>query len=216
MDLYSAEHWAGLAVSVMTAIGLAYAFWRWARPILKRGWDNVMAVLVALLTLPEMQVAQSTILRQVTLNGGSSLPDSLNRLEKGMDTVRQDVAHLTTRIAVTEATSRAKADGDMTVASFECFPDGSNAFVGDTYARWLDCDTEDLIGWGYMSYVHPDDRATVRDEIEHCITEVRKFGLRYRLGSATVPYFTVETSARPIIVDGHAVRWIGASRKVDA
>lgn len=89
------------------------------------------------------------VVKAVLPNNGSSMPDSLNRLEVA-------IAALQTQNDDNSALSEAML-WNHPKAMFRCDDKGSNGFVNNSYGKLLKVDTDALQGLGWRSYVLPDD-----------------------------------------------------------
>jgi len=203
MNPYVLKQWLEVA-SLIVAIAAALGIWRWLWPAFSRARVSCKNIVQGIVELPKLNVQLGVIAREVLPNGGSSLRDVVTRTETGVQEIRA-------RQALLEATARARADSDPTLGMFECSEDGQNIFVSDTYCRWLNVSPEDLLGWGFLSYVANVDRDHVRKEWQACVVEHRVYSRRHGLIASDGTVFQVDTTARPI-----PGRWIGVIRKVDA
>lgn len=109
---------------------------------------------------------------------------------------------------------RAQGDTDIERAQFEADATGANTYVNLTYARWLGVGKAELGGWGWVNFVHPDDRLRVRREWDACRMEHRVYNIRYRMLDADGEAFEVDALATPIPESPPAKRWLGVIRKV--
>lgn len=200
-------------ISVVVGILGVLGFWKFLWPAIARWWRSftqpIRDLTAACQAMPQVQMQLGVIAREVLPNGGSSLRDVVTRTEVKVDRVEQ-------RQLLHEATTRARTDSDPRVAMFECGPDGQNIEVSDTYCRWLNLSRDELLGWGFLSYIHPADRDEVRDEWHACIEERRVYSKRHRLITSAGTTLTVDTTARPIPETGPVQRWIGVIRQVPA
>ena len=132
----------------------------WYRRKLKEWKDFWKLVLLGLKTIPELQTKVAKIAKQVTPNGGGAIPDGVKRIEVGLLALQQELHALDEAVFMITATIQANDDADPDQARFDCSDkDGGNTYVSETYARWLKVGTQDLMGWDFLNYVHPEDRA---------------------------------------------------------
>lgn len=137
------------------------------------------------------------------LQGAAAVP----KLEAAVGTVERAVHLMTMHI-------RAQGDTDIERGQFETDESGANTYVNLTYARWLGVGKVELLGWGWVTFVHPDDRIAVRGEWDACRAEHRVFNKRFRMLDSGGDAFTVDVLATPIPESPPAKRWLGVIRKV--
>ncbi len=77
-------------------------------------------------------------------NGGSSLADALKRIEQ--------------RQIASESRQEALLN-DSKLGFFYCSLDGKNTWVNKTYARFLDCGTNELIGFAWRKFIRTEELA---------------------------------------------------------
>lgn len=109
---------------------------------------------------------------------------------------------------------RARGDIDISTAQFETDATGQNIEVNLTYARWLGVGKGELLRWGWINFVHPDDRIRVRKEWDSCRTEHRTYSIRFRMLDVGGEVFTVDVLATHIPEDPPAKKWLGVMRRV--
>lgn len=129
-------------------------------------------------------------------------------------TLARDVENLAGAVGLLALHVRARSDIDIETAQFESAADGSNTYVNLTYARWLGVGKAELLGWGWINFVHPDDRIRVRKEWDACRAEHRKYNIRFRMLDAGGEPFEVDVLATPIPDAPPAKSWIGVIRRV--
>ena len=188
--------------------GSLYGGWRWLSPKVSAVFQPARDGLAALASIPLLHTSVAELVREVKPNGGTSLKDSLNRVEVAVD-------GLTQRQLTMEATARVRADTDPLTCLFECSPDGQNTYVSESYARLMKTSRENLLHWGFLSFVDPDDRVAVGDEWDDCREKRRVYGKRHRMVSSDGETITVDVSARPVPEDGEVQKWVGMLRRVN-
>lgn len=137
------------------------------------------------------------------LQGAAELPELRCEVEKIGKSMYLLTAHV-----------RAQGDTDIERGQFEADATGANTYVNLTYARWLGVGKAELSGWGWVNFVHPDDRIRVRKEWDACRAEHRVYNVRYRMLDADGEDFEVDALATPIPESPPAKRWLGVIRKV--
>lgn len=181
-----------IAIGVCTLIGIVGsgigAFWLAFRKKLKRWWRPYRAGIDGMSELPMMR-------------------EAVEQSRKDMHLLRKEVALVGLQI-------KARADINIANAEFECDAMGALTYASRTYARWLGVGKQDLLGWGWVNYIHPDDRLKVRQEWDLCRAEHRVYSQRCRMIDADGEDFTVETIVTPIPDLSPAKQWIGVIRRV--
>lgn len=129
-----------------------------------------------------------------------------NDILRGM---RTDIHTIKEQMSLVIGMSRAQADANMLIGLFECAADGSNTYVNRTYARWMQCNTDDLLQWGFLTYTHPDHRVRVRSEWEECRREHRPFFSDVPMGPPGGPYISYSIRTRPVPESPPAKAWSG-------
>ncbi len=128
--------------------------------------------------------------------------------------LKNDVEHMSASLSLLTLHVRARGDIDIETAQFESNADGANTYVNLTFARWLGVGKAELLGWGWINFVHPDDRIRVRQEWDACRLEHRKYSVRFRFLDPDGESFPVDVLATPIPEAPPAKQWIGVIRRV--
>lgn len=144
------------------------------------------------------------------IDGMADLPSMRKSVEAG----RQEISGLSQQVEMLNLTMRARDDINIEAAEFECAIDGSNSYVNQTYARWLGVGKSELLGWGWVNFVHPEDRDSVRREWDQCRAEHRVYNRRLRLVDSDGDIILVDALATPIPEAPPAKQWIGVLRRV--
>ena len=181
----------------------------WYRATLRDWKDFWKQVLEGLKAIPELKKDVKGITYFVSPNGGGSLMDSAKRTEVA-------VADLKEALDLLAYTFAASNDIDDNVGRFYGDSLGANTYVNQTYARWLGIGKAELLGWGFLNSVHPDDVVSVRAHWEQCRKEHRQYRMRHRLCTPKGESFEVDVVSTPVPDSGPAKRWIGTIRKVDS
>lgn len=115
--------------------------------------------------------------RELVPNGGSSLRDSVNRVEAS-------VVSLTSKLRMIVELNEWDA--------FESDHMGNWINVTGNFNRVCGLHDLDLLGFGWLNAVHPDDRKRVNDEYQMAIRQERdwicKFGVRHITTGVTQEY----------------------------
>lgn len=137
------------------------------------------------------------------IDGMADLPE----MHKSIDKLQVNVSVLAMQM-------RARGDINIEAAEFEADATGAVTYVNLTYARWLGVGKGELLGWGWVNFLHPEDRNRVRFEWDECRKQHRVFNLRYRIVSIDNETITVDALITPIPEAPPARSWIGVMRRV--
>lgn len=142
------------------------------------------------------------ILAEVNPNGGSSLRDSVNRIEDTLLTVSG------TQSAINQ---------DAPQGIFRCTVMGENLEVNRTYCRMLGATKEQLMGYGWRSYVSPKQRKGYDDEWQQAFLEGRDIDINLMFVNPTTKNrVDVLIKSYPIKVDGNPYQIVGVVELVKA
>lgn len=144
------------------------------------------------------------------IEGMAELPSVRRSVEAG----RQEIMGLTQQVGMMNLMMRARGDINIEAAEFESGADGANTYVNQTYARWLGVGKAELLGWGWVNFIHPDDRDGVRREWDLCRQEHRVYNRRHRIVDSDGAEMLVDTIATPVPDAPPAKQWIGVMRRV--
>lgn len=139
------------------------------------------------------------------IDGMAQLPE----LATAVNDVRSSLGMLTLMV-------RARGDINIESAEFECDVAGAHTYVNLTYARWLGVGKTELMDWGFINFIHEDDRLRVRREWELSRAEHRIFNQRYRVVASDKEIILVDTLITPIPESPPTKHWIGVMRRVPA
>lgn len=139
------------------------------------------------------------IQKQFYPNGGSSMRDSINRIESGVQ------AALERDWVTYELDSR---------GIFECDSDGKKCRVNKAWCSMTGISQDDAVnGYGWINGIHHDDRDRVRREWESAIRENRTSEMEYRTATG-VKVLAVATVLRNK-TNGATLGWLGTLTPVD-
>lgn len=147
------------------------------------------------------------------LNEFVSLPKAVQFANNNLEKTQVRVVSMQATLSDLHLEMRARADLNIDACEFTCDHDGSVTNVNQTFARWLGVGKQELLGWGWINYVHPEDRERVRQEWSACIRDHRTLNIRYRLVEEDGDVTNVHTIATPIPDAPPARQWIGVIRK---
>lgn len=138
------------------------------------------------------------ISKEFSTNGGSSLRDSVNRIENKIHRLGQ-----ADHIAM-EMSDR---------AYFETDRSGLCSWVNDAYIHLTGLQRDECIGNGWINAVYPADRYPVRKEWESCYDDKRNFQMQYRVNRSS-PVCVTGTAHLVIQLDGSVAGSIGCLTRV--
>lgn len=130
---------------------------------------------------------------QLVTNGGSSLRDAVNRIERKIvlnNEITKDIVR------------------DDPKGKYQTTADGSYEWVNRTYQRLIDKDPTQLYGKGWQSFIVESDRDRVIEEWIDCISTGREFNSTYTIFDDKA-MILVQNHARPIMIGGETVAWVG-------
>lgn len=130
------------------------------------------------------------IANQLVPNGGSSIKDALNRIEN-----RQTLSDQRIKVLMSD-TSNAIVEYDK---------DGVCTWVNWQYCRLTGRTPMEVLGYGWINSIHPEDRDDVRREWERSVEESRSFEMSYRK-------MTHDGEIVPVTVRSHVM--LGAKQEV--
>ena len=147
------------------------------------------------------------------LNEFAAMPKALQDANDKLETQHGRMAHMQATLTDLHLEIKARGDLNIDVAEFTCASEGNVTYVNQTLARWLGVGKQELLGWGWINYVHIDDRDRVRREWMACVKEHRTLSVHYRLVEADGGITNVHAVATPIPDAPPARQWVGVIRK---
>lgn len=208
MDLHTIKAWEGVILSGFSIIISVWAFMKWIWPKVKRGYQRTHALFLGIEEMPKvlasiqsvdnLNTQVGVIMKQVMPNGGASLADSLNRVESKLSANVERAESINKTVELMAATMRATSNTNPRMATFETSASGMLIDCNKTYLRWTGRTLDEMLNWGWINCVHPDDKVTVRREWLEAVADVRQSVLRYRMLDEDGGCFKVEVTATPI------------------
>lgn len=188
------EHWGVIAAS-LTAIGICGAgLWKY---VIKIGWDRLVEVHNF---LTEALPTLTKIAEEFRPNGGSTLRDSLDRIEVSL--ARN--SNMAT-ILLQEAPD----------AVFITDGDGNCTWVNDTYTQWTGLSVEQAFGKGWHQAIALSDREAVFDEWDSAVKDKINFTGHYKWTNG-IREFAVRCRTKLTIgPKGNLVGAIGVVKRLD-
>lgn len=131
---------------------------------------------------------------QLMTNGGSTLRDSIDRIEKKVAFNTEYVRQI---------------DRSPSRGVFHTNAAGDYEWVNRAYQNIVDKDSIDLTDQGWITCVAPEDRSRVVTEWESAIEDERDFELDYNLINSTGDRILVHCSAKAVKNDNKLFGYIG-------
>lgn len=139
---------------------------------------------------------------QLQPNGGESLFDSINQIKL--------------QLMLGEDARRASLTA-FGMAFWETDPKGNVLFASKKVAEYMGMETSELLGNGWLTAVHSDDRVRVNDEWEQAVEQHRIFISTFKVVHRSGKVFTIQCQAFPVFdspadpkIARHVLRFIGA------
>lgn len=175
-------NWETIAAIVGTVLALGGAFWRWiGRPVVrtvKANYKSLQEVPVLTEKLDGLTKALGEIRSEFRTNGGSSMRDMMERMERNQDNMGQIVKG----ILMSQA-----------FGSFSMNINGEITDPGRMLCKLLGRTEGELRGNNWLTYVSEDDRDDVRDEWFQAVKDQREFekGFRFKGGNGNVVHLQI-------------------------
>jgi len=95
-------------------------------------------------------------------------------------------------------------------------PDGNLDFFNQTWLDFVGVPLERLLGWGWTSYIHPDDVEDFVQKMRESLAEGKPFQGRLRLRRADGVYrWMLHQEVPRFDIDGNIIKWNGSSIDID-
>ncbi|HXK24369.1 MAG TPA: PAS domain S-box protein [Myxococcota bacterium] len=121
-------------------------------------------------------------------------------------------ARLSAEEAVRETEARFRDMADHAPVLIWMLSPSGCEFVNRETLRFLGCGIEDVQGWGWRRFIHPDDARAYMAEYARCVAEQRPFEAQARFRRADGEYRWFRSSGVPRRqADGAALRYVGCS-----
>lgn len=167
--------WIGQLAAALTAIGVIYKF-------------LVKPFFSALKKVSEMYEKVEKMTAQFERNGGSSMRDSVDRIER----------------SITQLDSRQRILLSLVpYAVVETDANGKVIFTNRIYQVWVGRPEDEVLGDGWVNCIHPSDRERVKHEWSEAVQESRTYESRFMMIDSHGRGFWAFTRAYPMVGDGH-------------
>lgn len=204
--------WVGLLAAIITLLGLMFGPTAW--PSISSWAGRVLSALLYPFKSTERRVLElykkneevhenikniskklDEVMEQFRPNGGSSIKDSLNRIE-----LKQASNENITNFLI----------NSLSVPMFKTDSLGLFTWVSKTYLDIASRDLEELIDWGWLSCIHEEDVDRVRTRWKHSIEEKRIYEDKYRIVTPQGGIILVQAKAAPTFFNNKIAGWVGA------
>lgn len=182
------------------ALAALYAGWQWGWPLAKRWGVRWLSFWTGFDTVPLIHGALADLAEGIARIEAAALVESSKGTERGTQIEAQglQLASIAKNLALTNMTMRATLATDPRMGTFEADVNGLLIDCSKTYLRWTGRQFNEMRNWGWITTVHPDDRARVRLEWEQAVVDSRQSVMRYRMIGVDGNVFEVEATATPI------------------
>jgi PAS domain S-box-containing protein len=144
----------------------------------------------------ELSDKVNIILSEVTPNHGTSLKDTISRIE----CITYNNEKMIRMIGDRQKWILDKQN----IPIFESDSDGMCTWANDAYLEFLKRDSTEVLGNGWRNFIHEDDRVRVVSEWEKAVTEGRSSQSTYRMINKDGEVFNVECYATKHIDNGYS------------
>lgn len=189
LDIKQIEEILVLAAKIGTAVG--------ALALIVKYFSKILAYLKSFFLMPEKI---QKIEAETRVNGGSSIRDVLNRIEK--------------RQLLQEHRIIFVFDYIDEFGIFEADPDGNCTRCSLVFAGIFGKTQDELIGNNWINSIFHEDRDEVYHEFSEAIKQKRNFYTRFRIINGQ-HIFEVDFKIYPVIKDNHVISWMGILKKVN-
>lgn len=187
MDMRVLKEAAEIIGAVAAVSAALWAIWRSAlSPFILRVyavWKLPAQYATVVAKSEENNALLREILREFRPNGGSSLKDSVERVNH--------------RQGLLIGLIRGHWEHD-TIARFEALPNGDFCWVNRTFCRWLNMSADELLKSGWMSAVSEESREEVERLFHHAVKGGREFHMNFRMTTTDGEQIPVRCVAAPV------------------
>ncbi|HYD98887.1 MAG TPA: PAS domain S-box protein [Alphaproteobacteria bacterium] len=97
-----------------------------------------------------------------------------------------------------------------------CRADGSCDYVSRQYEAYVGRPEAELVGWGWATYLHPDDRDRTAAHWRAALSQQADYDVEFRLRRRDGAYRWFKVRAVPILdAEGRIVRWFGTCTDIE-
>ncbi len=153
--------------------------------------------------IPTINTRISDISKELSTNGGMSIKDSVNRIDKNMHYLEQR--------------QKAILTSSKQICYFETDNHGNVTTVNRLYQRLTNRTIEELLGYGWLNIIEESDREKVRSEWNRCISNIEEFHDIFYIQNIDGIKYRVRIEAFPIkSKDDSLLGYVGFLKEVEA
>jgi PAS domain S-box-containing protein len=153
--------------------------------------------------IPKINNQISEISKELSTNGGMSIKDSVNRIDKNMHYLEQR--------------QKAILTSSKQICYFETDSRGNVTTVNRLYQRLTNRTIEELLGYGWLNTIEESDREEVRSEWNRCISNIEEFHDIFYIQNTDGIKYRVRIEAFPIkSKDDSLLGYVGFLKEVEA
>lgn len=189
----------GFLAATFTFGAIAYP---WILPRIKKLWKIMVGTAKLEAQVTQLDSKIDTIIRQVTPNGGSSIIDVVNRVEKAQYWQQERTKALLS---------------EVTYGVWESDGDGECYWINDVFGTMAGAQFWELRGQNWINVVHPNERDRVIHEWLEAVKHRRNYLQHYTMVNLlTGESFPVEARAT-VVRDkgGESIGWIGTITRLE-
>lgn len=176
----------GVITAIITSLTILWK--KFLGPLLNKASNHLEQVSSMIKGIEEIR-------KEIKPNGGTSIKDSINRIEARI-------------INMEHVQSALRQDGPMGI--FQCKINGQNIDVNRTYCRLLGCTREELLGFGWKNFLHEDGKHEYDEEWKDAFLDGREINFPTKLKSNNGKVIEAEIRAYPITdISGEVVQYLG-------
>lgn len=169
--------------------------------IILRGYAKISSTTKTINKLKEIPERIESIQKELTNNGGSSLKDAVQRIEKSLCVERVKMRFLL---------------NESEHICFETDAEGHYISANERYLNMLGIELEDCLNNSWKNYIHVHDREFVFENWNLSIKEEKSFNHKYRLIDAKDNPIPVHIKTFPIQnVDRKIIGWLGIVNRLN-
>lgn len=209
--------WATTAIiSILTCLKLA---WGLIQPAVRGVMVWLHSVAATAKRLKTLMDTVDTISKHIGPNGGSSLMDKVNLMVTGLEKLGGDFNNLEKNLtqSIEDLHVRTRMRMDLSKEMWwEADTSGAIIWISKSYLDMVQGQRSEMLGNGWVSSIHEDDRSVAFTEWRKCVNDSRDFRSRFRVVAADGSVVETRTSAAPIrSSSGEITGWMGATEIID-
>lgn len=191
------NHWAEICASIVAIGSFLALIWRY---IIRPSKENISRILTLHEELEKLVPVVKSMQKELKPNGGSSLFDTIKRIDDTLVIHTQKFNFLMTY---------------ESKIAFETDGIGHCVWVSPKWQELTGISYEDAMGWGWVNSIHSDDREKVTEEWKDAITSRRPFSYQdYRFHNILRDHIvTMTVIANPLVSnDGILLGYLGVAK----